>query len=112
MTNAKTQLTEAVLQALAKLSSYKGVSNNLSDLVMNFRLLLLYVSHFDFEEIQEWISVYDMQSHMFVRGYLVACTVHPNTLPIEEEMYFKEEIKILQDFVEFTRSNINSFKVD
>lgn len=110
MTNTKTQLTETVKQTLAKISSYKGVSNNLSDLVMNFRLLLLYVNHFDFEEIQEWISVYDMQSHMSVRGYLVACSAHPSTLPIEEEKYFEKEMKILQNFVEYVRDNIDSFK--
>jgi hypothetical protein len=103
--------TSNVKAIIAKLSALKG-SNNLADLIMNFKLLVLYVTHDEIEKIQEWLTAYDVQANMFVRGSLVSCTVHPSTLPEEEEeLLRKEDIEALKDFVEQVRGVVTPSKI-
>ena len=95
--------TSNVKEIIARLSTLKG-SNNLADFIMNFNMLILYVTHNEIEDIREWLVAYDVQANMFVRGSLVSCTVHPSTLPeAEEELLRKEDIDALKDFVEQVR---------
>jgi hypothetical protein len=95
--------TDNVSQIINRLSKLPKKSNNLKDFIFNFKLLILYVTHNEFDEVKEWLMAYDVQSHMTVRGELVSCTVHPNTLPPEEEKLLEEDIHVLTEFVEHAR---------
>ena len=103
--------TSNVKEIIARLSNLKG-SNNFADFIMNFNMLILYVTHNEVEYIREWLTAYDVQSNMFVRGSLVSCTVHPSTLPEEEEeLLRKEDIDALKDFVEQVRIVVTPSKI-
>ena len=106
MNMSKNEVIESVTQSISRLSNLNVMSNNLKDLILNFKLLILYFTHDNMENIAEWLMAYDVQSHMTVTGTLVACSVHPNTLPTEEQEVLEEDIKILTNFVEHVRKYV------
>lgn len=98
----KTKKLEDVKKALANIKDSQNPipSLRIREFCTNVSMLVSDWQYDKTEKVKSWIQIYDIQENMSI---LLDTILNPSHLSLSESATFKDDIKVITDFIEFIR---------